>query len=272
MWLVRDNAQVTMILTAPAESAVLDRFQGTAEPYTDGYVLKRCDTNTVNARALQDLLPWLAPKPLGLQTSAGCGDRLGVATPGHVRAFQHVSGNIAPIFAQQSIREMTRTKRTPEDVMRNATWGTFEAGWQQPVGADADHLKTPADIDACVQAAFSFFTIDPGEYVDDAAHDASPTEIEQKVGALPWEDLASSRHDLLQQYRDKTVELDDRKLVMDAEQIMRAAAKYGRAMAHVAGMYRHLQGKGVPFELEVGRGGNSQGLPMEVPPPSAQSR
>ena len=201
MWLVRDNAQVTMILAAPAESAVLDRFQGTAEPYTDGYVLKRCDTNIGNTRALQDLLPWLAPKPLGLQTSAGCGDRLGVATPGHVRAFQHVSGNIAPIFAQQSIREMTRTKRTPEDVMRDATWGTFEAGWQQPVGADADHLKTPADIDTCVQAAFSFFTIDPGEYVDDAAHDASPTEIEQKVGALPWEDLASSHHDLLRAQR-----------------------------------------------------------------------
>ena len=251
MWLVRDSAQATMMLAAPSDSAILDRFQGTAEPYSNGYVLKRCATNNENARALQDVLPWLTPKPLGLQTSAGCGDRLGVATPGHAMAFQQLNGNIAPIFSQQSIREMTRTKRAPEEVMRDATWGTFEAGWRGPVGADADHLKTPADIDACVQAGFSFFTIDPGAHVDDAAHDASPEELGQKVGALPWKDLESSHNNLLTQYGNKTLKLEDRKLVMSSGEIMRAAAKYGRAVAHVARMYRHLEAKGLPFELEV---------------------
>src|SRR4030066_168642 len=62
-----------------------------------------------NAESLRNQLSWLRPKPLGLATSAGMGDRLGIATPGHVRAVNEVQGKIAPIFAQQSIREMNRT-------------------------------------------------------------------------------------------------------------------------------------------------------------------
>ncbi len=82
-------------------------------------------------------------------------------------------GNIAPIFAQQSIREMTRTGRTPQQVMDDATWGIFQEGWQDGFGADADHLKTPGDIDACLAAGYTFFTIDPGAHVDNRAETAS---------------------------------------------------------------------------------------------------
>ncbi len=86
-----------------------------------------------------DALPTLRPVPLGLATSAGCGDRLGIATPGHMRAAQQMSARdaahpIAMIFAQQSIREMTRTGRSPDDVMDDALWGAFQAGWRAPVG------------------------------------------------------------------------------------------------------------------------------------------
>ena len=126
-----------------------------------------------NAAVLRAAMPWLVARPLPPGTSAGFGDRMGVATPGHVRALRAVGAPIAPIFAQQSIREMTRTGRTPQVVMDDATWGTFEAGWTGGVGADADHLKTPADIDACAAAGFSFFTIDPGAHVNDRADSAS---------------------------------------------------------------------------------------------------
>jgi hypothetical protein len=53
--------------------------------------------------------------------------------------------------------------------MDAATWGMFAEGWRDGTGADADHLKTTADIDACLAAGFSMFTIDPGEHVDPAA-------------------------------------------------------------------------------------------------------
>lgn len=52
------------------------------------------------------------------------------------------SGNgIEPIFPQQSIREMTRTQRTPQQVMDDAMNGARDAGWTGRIGADADHLK-----------------------------------------------------------------------------------------------------------------------------------
>ena len=55
------------------------------------------------------------PVPLGLKKSFGFGDRLGLATPGHYAAFKKFKS--APIFAQQSIRAIERTQRTPQDVM-----------------------------------------------------------------------------------------------------------------------------------------------------------
>ena len=83
-----------------------------------------------NARVLRQRLPWLQPVPLGLQTSAGFGDRLGFATPGHVQATRGTG--VAPIFAQQSVRENTRTGRTPQNVLDDAMWGAFEAGCRAP--------------------------------------------------------------------------------------------------------------------------------------------
>jgi hypothetical protein len=103
-------------------------------------------------------LPWLRPQVLGLRTSAGFGDRLGLATPGHIRAVRAAGGDIAPVFAQQSIREMTRTQRSPREVVDDATWSVFAEGWREPFGADADHLKTRADIEQCLPIGYTFWT------------------------------------------------------------------------------------------------------------------
>src|SRR5205085_10750332 len=122
-----------------------------------------------NIAALRDVFEWLKPVPLGLKTSAGTGDRLGIATPGHIRAIRATNGKIAPIFAQQSIREMTRTGRSAQQVMDDAVWGVFSESWQSGFGADADHLKNTADVDVCAAAGFTFYTVDPGEYVNNNA-------------------------------------------------------------------------------------------------------
>ena len=96
-----------------------------------GQTLILCAADPTNAAALRAHLTWLRPRPLGLHTSAGMGDRIGLATPGHVRAARAMGGKVAPIFAQQSIREMARTGRTPQQVMDDATWGIFPEGWQE---------------------------------------------------------------------------------------------------------------------------------------------
>src|SRR5438552_13364468 len=98
------------------------------------------------------------PLPLGLKKSFGFGDRLGLATPGHLAAA--IKFDFAPIFAQQSIREMARTQRTPEAVMQAAQSALGRANYRRPWGADADHLKTPEDVQRTAAAGFCFFTID----------------------------------------------------------------------------------------------------------------
>ncbi|MFM7831364.1 MAG: tagaturonate epimerase family protein, partial [Planctomycetaceae bacterium] len=114
---------------------------------------------------------------LGLSPSFGFGDRTGLATPGHVLAMQRDGGGIQPIFPQQSIREMARTGRTPADVMSDALAGAAAAGWTSATGADADHLKTPEDVDATAAAGFVFFTIDPSGAVDQQADNYSESEL-----------------------------------------------------------------------------------------------
>lgn len=244
-------AQNRLLIIARSDNLVLDNFVGTAREFRAGYSIKFCPTTHYNARALRDTLAWLTPQPIGLVTSAGTGDRIGLATPGHVRAFQAVDGGIVPIFAQQSIREMVRTARSPDDVMTDATFGAFQAGWKKLLGADADHLKTTQDIDACTAAGFSFYTIDPGDHVDSSADTAPMSVLREKISALPWVDLDSSPGNWEKIYRGKTVQLESCAIDLTLDAVLRAGVKYGKAIAHVARMYRHLAAKDIPFELEV---------------------
>ncbi len=211
-----------------------------------------CPLTAGNAAALRSALPWLQPRPLDLQTSAGCGDRLGLATPGHLRSVRKAAG-VAPILAQQSMRENARTGRTPQEVLDDATWGVFQAGWQDGYGADADHLKTPADADSTAAAGYTFFTIDPGEHVDNSAHTASLAELSAKVAALPWDALEMQPSELVQRYLGQAFELEHGRLIFDEQSLLRAAAKYGRAVAHVTRMYRHLDAvlRSRPWEMEI---------------------
>jgi hypothetical protein len=137
--------------------------------------------------------------------------------------------------------------------MDDATWGVFQEGWREGFGADADHLKTTADIDVCAAAGYTFYTIDPGEYVDNSANTAATVDLAQKVEALPWQVLDSSPVDLNVRLADKPVDLGKFSLTISRQELLRAAAKYGRAVAHTVSMYRHLvevMGDR-PFELEM---------------------
>src|SRR5438034_1118056 len=168
--------------------------------------------NTAPSPALQPR----SPAPLGLRKSFGFGDRLGLATPGHFTAARKFE--FAPIFAQQSIREMQRTQRTPQEVMRAARTMLTKLGYTGPWGADADHLKLPEHVDRTAAAGFCFFTIDPSEYVGKGA---LTTELESV-------------------YLGKKFEVPGLgALQFDRPSLERAAVKYGRALEHVALMGRH---------------------------------
>jgi len=229
--------------------------QGTPETYEIQGVrvtVKLCPRSQANAAALRSRIPFLVPQCIGLATSVGLGDRLGLATPGHVRAV--AGSGLRPFFAQQSIREMTRTGRSPQEVLDDAMWGVFQEGFRDGFGADADHLKTTEDIDACVAAGFTLFTIDPGAHVDDAADAATPAQLAEKFDALPWDALETTPADCRAAYAGKRVAIGDGLTLEPTEaDLLRAAAKYGRAIAHTVRLYRHLAARkgDQPFELEM---------------------
>jgi hypothetical protein len=254
LWgLVGEESGRRLFIAAPAAaSRVLDSFEGETNGAAGGTVLVG-PVSPKNAAALRRHLEWLRPRPLGTRTSAGLGDRLGLATPGHVRAVRAVGGGIAPVFAQQSIREMTRTGRTPIEVMDDATWGMFAEGWRDATGADADHLKTTDDIDACLAASFSMFTIDPSEHVDSGADTADLVTLRAKVAALPWAELDETEASLRKRFLGQSFAVEHLKVTFDEAVLLRAAAKYGKAVAHVARMSRHLlkAASSTPVELEV---------------------
>ncbi|MBN1380569.1 MAG: hypothetical protein JXA41_02720 [Deltaproteobacteria bacterium] len=208
-------------------------------------------TNGGNAAVLRNLLPYLKPRVLGTAKSIGCGDRLGTATPGHIRAVRKTT--VVPILAQQSVRENERTGRSPQDVLDDATWGAFQEGWRDGFGADADHLKTEQDIESFAAAGYTFFTIDPGDHVDNDAGEASGAVLQGKVDALPWEELETTAADLVRVLADSPIRLTGFDARFTAEQVLRAAAKYGRVVAHTVRLYRHLENtlNPRPFELEM---------------------
>lgn len=189
---------------------------------------------------------------LGLAPSFGFGDRIGTATPGHVEAMKRAGSGIEAIFPQQSIREMTRTRRTATQVMDDALAGAEAAGWTGRIGADADHLKTPDDVDVTAAAGFTFFTIDPSDDVDQAADDYSEGDVRERFehvrDAAGWFD----------DYVGRSVSLSTGTAVeLSEEACMRAAVKYGPAIARAQEMGRYIRqvhdasGKDHEIELSV---------------------
>jgi hypothetical protein len=184
--------------------------------------------------------------PLSLHPSFGFGDRLGLATPGHIAAVQGTK--FAPIFAQQSVRENTRTGRTPQQVMDDAKRAVEYANWELPWGADADHLKTLEDIPPFVEADYTFFTVDPGEHVDNAADTDSMDVLRQKVAGFNWDELSAL---YLIPNGEQAWEQFAKSRPGEAETLMRATVKYGKAIQHAVAMFQRLSEMKDAFDFEV---------------------
>ncbi|MGH7143068.1 MAG: tagaturonate epimerase family protein [Planctomycetota bacterium] len=253
-FLARKGREKTIGLIGEAQKAGFEGPARRVEVQGKACTLTLAPVNHGNARALRKLFPFTAPVTLGLKKSFGCGDRLGLATPGHLRAIK--GSGFAPILAQQSIREMTRTKRTPNEVMDCATLGAFQEGWREPFGSDADHLKNFDDVDNTVAAGFTMFTIDPGEHVDNAADTDGAEALLAKVKALDWKTLDDTAAANEKRYvTGAAVDLGQGYSIpaVDRQAYLKAAAKYGRAVAHTVKMARHIaERKGTrPFEIEM---------------------
>lgn len=190
------------------------------------------------------------PVPLGLAASFGFGDRLGLATFGHVAAMKQAGQGIEPMYAQQSIREMARTNRTPAQVMGDALNAAKAAGWTARQGSDADHLKTPQDIERTAAEGFCFFTIDPSGEVDSHADDYTPAQVQEKFKAV------ADQVDWVNTYKNKQIKLSTGTVVdLNEQAVLKAAVKYGRAINLATSLAKHIEATnkklGRAFEIEL---------------------
>ena len=233
-------------------SGLAGQFAGDGFQTESGFDICFGDLNHENAVVLRLICETAWPQPLGLDDSFGLGDRLGIAGPAHLQALRGTGFKV--VLAQQSIRELERTERTPDEVMDAAIWAVLEEGWTEPWGADADHLKTPADVELMAGAGFTMFTIDPGDHVVDAADTMSIEELQEAAAALPWSELEDTLGAALRRYAGQGIEAGpDLNLEPSNEDVLRAWVKYGAPLAHTAKMYRHIaetMGER-PFEVEV---------------------
>jgi len=178
---------------------------------------------------------------IGLVPSFGFGDRLGSATPGHISAVRDT--HFVPIFAQQSVRENARTGRTPQMVMDDARRAVEDAGWDAPWGADADHLKTVDDLPPFVAAGYTFYTVDPGAYVNNEADDADPAVLYKMLAArMDWDELSSI-------YLQKSTMPG--LTPFDESHLLRAVVKYGQAILYTISMFKRLSELRDAFDFEV---------------------
>lgn len=212
----------------------------------------QCPLTHDNAVVIRELFSHTRPRLIGLENSFGLGDRIGLANPGHVQAIK--DSGFQAVLAQQSIRELKRTNRTPEDVMDAATWAVFQEGYKEGFGADADHLKTTDDIDLMMLAGFTMFTLDPSEYVVNEAAGLPEDELKQRASEIRWNVIDDSLDACVGRYSEQSFSIDDSfTLTPSQHDVLQAIVKYGNVIAHVVTMHKHIQTKypDHPSEIEV---------------------
>jgi len=237
---------------APGRNGLVEELDATTSEL-DGGLLLSAPANETTAAVLRRSLDWLRPAPVGLRTSAGLGDRLGIATPGHIRALRRNPG-VAPILAQQSARELSRTHRRFVDVLTDATFGAMAEGWRDGFGADADHLKSTSEVDAAIAAGFTTITVDPIHLVPDMPADAPRSRIQAAFETIDWAALEDDEQSFRERHADH-LDTDDRVIPVPMDGLIAAAARFAPAVGHLVRLWRHLGSLGpagaVEFEVAV---------------------
>jgi hypothetical protein len=217
-----------------------------------------CPLNHKNAEILRSALPYTAPSSLkDMDVTFGVGDRLGIATGGHIRLFNMLNDKTlkkrdaswAPVFAQQSVREITLTDRTYEDVLDSATWAVFQEAFVRPWGADGDHLKTLEWVKKTIKIGFTMITADVSDYI----HDEFASQDEAAVLAA-YEERFEPEHRarLEKRYLALRLELDTgEEIRISRSELAQIALIYDDALSFANQLYVEARKLEKPFDFEL---------------------
>ncbi len=175
LFIIKENAEKKLVVFR--EGNTYNEFDG--EEYLIGdFKAKLCPLIHQNCLLIRREFPYTAPTAvLKFQKTIGLGDRLGLATPGHIRLIKHY--DVKPVFAQQSIRELNLTGRTYENVLDGVSWAVFQEDYKGGFGADGDHLKKPEEILMALNCGFTMITLDCSEHINDRVSELSEEEAEK---------------------------------------------------------------------------------------------
>ncbi|MFA7231122.1 MAG: tagaturonate epimerase family protein [Victivallaceae bacterium] len=244
--MARDYSSRFLLIISDREDGIIAEFSG--EQIGDsGIVARKCQLNEHNAAVLRKLFPWTAPISLrDRKTTVGCGDRLGLASFGHIAAAKQFE--VTPVLAQQSMRELDLTGRTYRQVVDDATYMVYQAGYKDGYGADGDHLKNIADIDTALAAGMPMITLDLSEVMNAAAGSWEQKEIDVAFAALP----SAVQKRIVDTYSGKEFKVGSSVINLDAETARRCAVMYTKALDFAKEVYEHLKSKrGDKFDLEI---------------------
>jgi len=169
---------------------------------------------------------------------------LGIATPAHIQAFK--DKDVFPVLAQQSVREMARTERNWQKVLDDAIWGCFEAGYEGPFGADADHVKEIKDLKDAVDCGYTMFTLDPSDFIRNDIKKLGKQELDQLYNQIP------NSKEIKKFYLGKSYKVNGQELIFNEKSLKEITLTYSEALNHVVECYEFLKShKKSDFDLEI---------------------
>ncbi len=224
---------------------VYDKFSGT-EVAIGSRKAKVCAMNNENCKVLRSVFDFTNPvSHHGHPITIGLGDRLGLASPGHIRLIR--DKKVFPVLAQQSIRELNLTGRTYEDVLSAASWAVFQEGYTSGFGADGDHLKTPDEVKMALDHGFTMITLDCSEHIDNAAASLSAEEADKRYSQLP----EAERKDLETKYLGKKFKVSDNlEITFGEHEFKKIVLVYAKAVRFAVEIYNNFI-KGLDREVDL---------------------
>ena len=222
-------------------------FDGTEESWR-GRTYKICPLSVDNSKVIRSLFDFTNPRShKGCDVTVGLGDRLGLASVGHLRLLKGL--DVFPVLAQQSIRELNLTGRSYEDVLAAAVWAVFREGYTCGYGADGDHLKTHEEVKYALSCGYSMITLDCSEHIRNDLATAPSSEVDALYAELPV-DITSALESI---YLGKSFHINrDITVMFNGSDFRRMVLVYLPAIYHALSVYRELiDGAGVDFEVSI---------------------
>lgn len=237
------------ILAVCYDSSVYKEFNGN-EVVINNTKVKSCKLDNENCLLIRRIFPFTNPSNhKGRMTTIGLGDRLGLASAGHLRLLRNKP--VFPVLAQQSIRELNLTGRNYNDVLSAASWAVFQEGYEKGFGADGDHLKTAAEVKMAIDSGFTMITLDCSEHIDNNISFAAPDEIERMYARIP----GHKKEYIESKYLDKDFCLEEgTKIKFSAEKLRKTALFYLNAIDFTVDIYRGTVlncGRNIDFEMSI---------------------